>query len=153
MKFKLIVFIICFIVSLGIARAQNNWELIFENDKEGNRVHGNIEKLISAIQEGKNIRVYFVMGNAKTFVEHLTTADMLTIMNAPFGKFVAAQITPIKGQVPNFEKGTLTLKENLEWSCIITTNGNNDQMTRNEITGEIIEHTTRFWGTKWFAYK
>ena len=71
-------------------------------------------------------------------------------MNSPDGQFVTGQIDPIVGQIPRFAEGRVLLKENLEWSLIAATTGNNDTMTRNIITGEIVSHSIVKWGTKWF---
>lgn len=74
-------------------------------------------------------------------------------MNSPKGQFVTGQIDPIVGQLPDFDKEQVLLKENLEWSLIALTNDNNDTMTRNVITGEITNHEIRNWGTKWYVEK
>ena len=134
--------------------SQDNWKLIYENDAQGNTVTGKLEDLISSIQNGEDIRIYFRMGRPtqpEIFVEHTTLVKFTTIMNSPNGQFVTAQIDPIVGQTPDFNNKTVTLKENLEWSLIASTTGSNDQMTRNTITGEIVNHSIRKWGTKWFV--
>lgn len=134
--------------------SQNNWELIYENNAEGKAIFGKLDTLIYAIQNGETVRIYY---NSKkdsdddTYVEHTAMVKFFTIMNSPKGQFVTAQIDPIVGQIPNFEEETMSLKENLEWSLIASTNGKNDTMTRNVITGEVVSHGIRKWGTKWFV--
>ena len=145
------------IVFLGFSLcslAQDNWQLIYENDDQGNTISGTLDELISSIQNGKSIRIYFRMGRKdqpQIFVEHTALIKFTTVMNSPNGQFVSGQIDPIVGQIPNFEKESVLLKENLEWSLIASTNGKNDTMTRNVITGEIIDHRQVQWGTKWFV--
>lgn len=141
--------------SLTNVIAQKDWKLVYENDEAGKAVYGAIENLISHIREGRPVRIYYRMGGSKPtdrFVEHTVDAKFFTIMNSNGQTLVMAQIDPIVGQTPSFKEGTLTLKENLEWSLIVSTTGKNDQMTRNMITGEIVNHSTRKWGTKWFVF-
>ena len=149
--------ILCTIALLLFATysfGQNDWKLVYENDDMGATVQGELTELISAIQNGLDIRIYFKMGRRSEpdiYVEHTALVKFTTVMNSPKGQFVTGQIDPIVGQVPDFEKETVLLKENLEWSLIASTNGNNDTMTRNVITGEIIDHRIVKWGTKWFV--
>ncbi|WP_431122294.1 hypothetical protein [Flagellimonas flava] len=136
--------------------SQSKWELVYENDADGARVQGELSELISAIQSGQNIRIYFRMGRRnqpEIYVEHTALVKFTTVMNSPNGQFVTGQIDPIVGQIPDFEKEQVLLKENLEWSLIASTTGNNDTMTRNTITGEIVDHRVVNWGTKWYVEK
>ncbi|RDY59594.1 hypothetical protein [Flagellimonas nanhaiensis] len=136
--------------------SQDKWELVYENDAEGAVVTGELNDLISAIQNGQNIRIYFKMArrsNPEIYVEHTALVKFTTVMNSPNGQFVTGQIDPIVGQIPDYEKGLVLLKENLEWSLIASSNGNNDTMTRDVITGEIVGHKIVKWGTKWFVEK
>lgn len=152
MKTKICILLLV-LASAGNSIAQENWTLIYENDANGKAIQGELADLISAIQRGEVIRIYFQMGRASTpefFVEHTAEVKFTTIMNAPEGTFVTAQIDPIVGQTPDFSGKQVLLKENLEWSMIASTSGNNDTMTRNVITGEIVNHEVRQWGIKWF---
>lgn len=129
----------------------NTWNLIFENDAEGQAVQGSKDELIAAIRDGKSVRIAWFFqsaNNAIVKVEHLADAKFLTILS---DKTVMAQIDPIIGQIPNFREEKILLKENLAWVLIASTNGKNDQMTRNMITGEISDHTIRKWSTKWYV--
>ncbi len=151
---KFFALVICLFAFTNVS-AQKDWKLVYENDEAGKAVYGEIENLISHIRDGRPIRMYYRMGGSKPtdrFVEHTADAKFFTIMNSNGKTLVMAQIDPIVGQTPSFEKGTLTLKENLEWSLIASTTGENDQMTRNVITGEVVNHSTRKWGTKWFVF-
>ncbi len=153
---KLFYTTIAFLLFTTYGFTQDNWKLVYENDAEGNAIVGTLDELISSVQKGENIRIYFKMGRAdrpETFVEHTALVKFTTIMHSPKGKFVTAQIDPIVGQVPSYEKEIVLLKENLEWSLIASSKGNNDMMTRNVITGEIVDHSQRRWGTKWFVEK
>lgn len=147
--------LIYFLVFTG-ADAQGSWELVYENDAQGNTIFGKLDDLVQAIRAGKSIRVHFIMGKedtSETYVEHTALVKFTTVMNSPRGQFVTGQIDPIVGQVPDFVNQQVKLKENLEWSLIVSTTGKNDQMTRNVVTGEVVSHSVRNWGVKWFEEK
>ncbi|TMU50425.1 hypothetical protein [Flagellimonas algicola] len=136
--------------------SQDNWKMIYENDAEGVAVQGELTELISAIQNGENIKIYFRMERKSLpdiYVEHTAMVKFTTIMNSPKGKSVTGQIDPIIGQVPDYENEQALLKENLEWALSVSSSGNNDTMTRNVITGEIVDHRVVRWGTKWYVEK
>ncbi|BFP40266.1 hypothetical protein FGF1_11110 [Flavobacteriaceae bacterium GF1] len=148
--------ILLFLLLFTAGFSQTGWKLVYENDAEGKTVNGDLDELVLAIQHGEPVRIYY---NSKkpndpdTYVEHTALVKFFTILNSPEGRFVTAQIDPIVGQIPLFDQGHVLLKENLEWSLIASTNGKNDTMTRNVITGEIVGHQIRSWGTKWFVEK
>ncbi len=147
-------FMIAFLLVAICGFSQDRWNLIYENDAEGRTIAGNLDDLVKAVRNGESVRIYFRMGRPdqpEIFVEHTALAKFTTIMNSPDGQFVAAQIDPIVGQIPSFEEGQVLLKENLEWSLIAASNGSNDTMTRNVVTGEIVDHRQVRWGTKWFV--
>lgn len=80
--------------------AQDNWKLIYENDAEGNAIVGTLDVLISSIQKGENIRIYFKMerpDQSKTSVEHTALVKFTTVIHSQKGKFVTAQIDTIVG--------------------------------------------------------
>ncbi|MEL7002028.1 MAG: hypothetical protein AAFN93_04740 [Bacteroidota bacterium] len=149
-----LLYTISFLLISTYGSSQNNWKLVYENDADGKTVTGDLEDLITSVRSGKSLKVYFKMGRPsqpEVYVEHTALVKFTTVMNSPEGQYVTGQIDPIVGQVPNFKKGQVQLKENLEWSMIASTNGSNDTMTRNVITGEIVDHRFVRWGTKWFV--
>ncbi len=133
--------------------AQNNWELVYHNDKNGKTFEGKIENLIEAIRNGERVRINWSSQrqNDKTKkVEHFTEAKFLTILS---DTIVFAQIDPIIGQTPNYDSRMVTLNEKLEWVIIAATNGKSDSMMRNAVTGEIISHKLIPFEIKWFINK
>ena len=136
----------------SLAYAQD-WELVYHNDTAGNQVEGTLAALISAVKNGKEVRIAWWSGlneAGKPRVYHLADAAFLTIMS---DSIVFAQIRPIAGQTPNLKEGTMTLKENLEWTCIGGTNGDFDSMMRHKVTGEIVGHGKRKSAFKWYIRK
>ncbi|MEP5611391.1 MAG: hypothetical protein ABJP45_04045 [Cyclobacteriaceae bacterium] len=131
------------LIGIG-AEAQENWRLVYANDDSGIGIDGEIDDLIKAVRDGKEIRLAWSSGR----VEHVADAAFLTIMK---DSVVVGQIDPIYGQTPNFINYTITLKENLEWVLIGGTNGKSDAMTTNKITGEIVGHNARNRAFKWFT--
>lgn len=135
---------------MTIQLSAQEWKLIYENDKSGNTISGNIEVLKDAVRDGKEIRIGWGFQHPsikKISVEHVADAAFLTILS---DSIVHAQIRPIIGQSPDFDEGTVQLKENLEWVFIGGTNGKMDSMTRNTITGEIVDHKLRASSFRWF---
>lgn len=128
-----------------------DWKLVYHNDADGNAIEGDIEELIQAVYDGKEVRMaWWSRQNEEgvSRVYHLADAAFLTIM---MDSVVMAQIRPIYGQTPEFEDYTITLKENLEWVSIGGTNGHSDAMMRNVITGEIVGHNQRKNARKWYV--
>ena len=127
------------------------WSLVYHNDKYGKAIEGSIEDLKQAVRNGKEIRIGWSFHHPtirKISVEHVADASFLTIQS---DSIVHAQIRPITGQKPDFDSSTIELKENLEWLFIGGTNGKMDRMTRNVITGEIVEHRLAEYAFKWFV--
>ncbi len=149
MKYSFLIVILLACIS---ASAQQ-WQLIYHNDKDGMAINGDIETLKSAVRSGQEIRIGwgFQHPTIKNIsVEHVADASFLTIQS---DSIIHAQIRPIVGQSPDFDNGTITLKENLEWVFIGGTNGKMDRMTRNIITGDIIDHKLSGYEFKWFIRK
>ncbi|MEL6142064.1 MAG: hypothetical protein AAFU67_10640, partial [Bacteroidota bacterium] len=127
------------------------WKLLYENDVEGNAVHGNITDLIAAVRSGNTIKLFWShqsLNDPNRKVEHIAIAKFLTVMS---DQTVMAQIDPIIGQTPDFTEQKILLKENLSWVLLASTNGKSDSMTRNMVTGEIVSHNQRPMAFKWFV--
>ncbi len=140
----------CSMLLISIHLFAQDWNILYQNDKDGKALKGNIEDLKSAIRNGKEVRIGWGFQHPtikKVSVEHVADAAFLTIQS---DSIVHAQIRPIIGQVPDFSEGSIILKENLEWVFIGGTNGKMDSMTRNMITGEIVDHKLRTAAFKWF---
>ena len=126
---------------------QSKWVLIYTNDAYGEPVYGNFQELIQAVEAGKEIRVGWNMGSGERVVKHYAPAQFITIMDS----VVYAQISPIIGQQPSYEKQQMTFHENLQWSMIAGSHGKNDTLMRDVISGDIIGHNMYRWGTEWFV--
>lgn len=153
MKKSILLIIILFFSLNCFAQDKSNWKLVYHNDSNGKTIEGKIETLIGAVRNGEKIRIYwfFQSQNDKTKkVEHFADAKFLTVLS---DSIVFAQIDPIIGQTPNFDLQTIKLKENLEWSLIVATNGKSDTMMRNLVTGEILGHDSMPFAIKWYIKK
>jgi hypothetical protein len=131
-------------------KVEDGWSLVYSNDENGNRVSGDLGKLISAIRNGEQIRIGWTIEdptNKSLKVEHSADAKFITILS---DSTVFAQIDPIIGQTPSVKDKTVTLKENIEWSFSASSLGNNDSMNINTKTGEIVDHKPFKCGIKWF---
>lgn len=150
MKRLLFVFSFSLIYLSGFAQ---DWKLVYHNDADGNAIEGDIEELIQAVYDGKEVRMaWWSRKNEEgvSRVYHIADAAFLTIM---MDSVVMAQIRPIYGQTPEFEDYTITLKGNLEWVSVGGTNGQSDAMMRNVVTGEIVGHNQRKNARKWYVRK
>jgi hypothetical protein len=131
-------------------KVEDGWTLVYANDENGNRVSGDLRKLISAVRNGEPIRIGWTIEpptNKSLKVEHFADAKFITILS---DSTVFAQIDPIVGQTPSIKDKTVALKENVEWSFSASSLGNNDSMNVNTKTGEIIDHKSFKCGIKWF---
>lgn len=121
----LILFIICISCNRNKhTRPRNSWSLVYKTDKNGNKIIGDKNELISFIRKGHPIRVGWRSkrrNDTTKTVEHLVDAEFLTIAN---GDEVFAQITPFLAQRPDLTSDTLSmtlLPTQLHW--ILGTNG------------------------------
>ncbi len=150
---KLSLLILLFISISLSAQDKNNWKLIYHNDKDGKTIAGKITDLVEAVRLGEKVRIYWSSqrkSDPTKKVEHFADAKFLTVLS---DTIVFAQIDPITGQTPSFEKQTIQLKENLEWSLIAASNGKSDTMMRNVITGEILGHGQTSFAIRWYIKK
>lgn len=139
-----VLFVFFFTLSFNGLSAQDSWRLVYHNNEDGEAVEGQISDLITAVKEGKEIRMAW-WGRR---VYHLSDASFLTILT---DSVVFGQIKPIYGQTPEFTDYTITLKENLQWSMTGGTNGKSDAMMTNTATGEIAGHNARKRAFKWYV--
>jgi hypothetical protein len=75
------------------ANEKNDYQLLFHQDADLKVIEGSKEKLMQAIRDGKQVRLYMNLG----FVEHSMDAGFISI----FEGNVYAQINTIQGQRPN----------------------------------------------------
>ncbi len=80
----------------------DDYQLLFHQGTDAKRIDGSIEKLMKAVREGKQIRLYMNLG----FVEHSMDAGFVSI----FEGSVYAQINPIQAQRPNRTTKDIELK-------------------------------------------
>lgn len=139
--------------ALTLGLEAQTWELVYENDKDGNTVKGSKNDLIQFVRDGLPLRVAWWSerpGNPEIKVEHVANAKFMTIMS---NKTVFAQIDPIIGQVPDFEQQEIRFRENQQWAMIAGSNGKMESMMTNLKTGEILGHGIRNSAFKWFVLK
>jgi len=127
-----------------------DWTLIYQNDENGNRVLGDLNKLINAVRNGEPIRIGWKIEhptNKGIKVEHFADAQFITVLS---DSVVFAQIEPIVGQTPDIKDKFVSLKENTTWAFCASSLGKNDSMNINTKTGDIIDHKQWKSGIKWF---
>lgn len=141
------------LLSFQVHAQSARWNLVFENDRDGNAVTGNHDDLIAAVRAGEEIRLGWQSprrGTPERWVEHVADAKFITILS---GQVVFAQIDGIVGQTPDFNEMKVLLKENLSWTMIAGSNGKMDAIMRDMSSGEIKGHNQRQNGFKWWVRK
>ena len=88
----LLIFTLSACATIGQSVAVLSWQLVFENDEQGNRISGSKDVLIEAVRSGKPVRVYF----AGRTIEHAVEANFLSIFEGE----VFAQLIEIQSQRP-----------------------------------------------------
>lgn len=144
MRSLMILLTMC-VFSLPSAFAQNDaeppqsWRLVYENDADGARVAGSKQALMTAVRNGKPVRIYY----AGARVEHSADALFLTI----FENEVYAQIEAINSQRPSVDPPKVAFRQvGQQWRMIVGTNGYfTALMDGNE------EPNERKQGTRWFV--
>jgi hypothetical protein len=86
----------------GHGTENNDYQLLFHQGADAKGIDGSIEKLMKAVRDGKQIRLYMNLG----FVEHSMDAGFISI----FEGNVYAQIDPIQGQRPNRKSKDIELR-------------------------------------------
>jgi len=100
---KLFLFAMLMSVAMVSNGTENNkYQLLFHQSADTKVIDGSIEKLMEAVREGKQIRLYMDLG----FVEHSMDAGFISI----FEGNVYAQIDPIQAQRPNRKTKNIELK-------------------------------------------
>ncbi len=120
--------------------SQNNYQIIYEADSDGQVISGNIEDLLKAVQNGNPVRVGWTLeiqnseGELKK-LEHWTDTKFLTILD----NNVYAQINSIYEQMTDFAdpKGAMRFVNNQPdgWVAIISTSGIMRQKYRDILNG------------------
>ncbi len=142
-KFLLSTLLFCFSLTVN----GQSWELVYENDENGNVLNGSIEVLKKAVRDGLPIRVGW---GTPGRIEHTADAKFMTIMK---NKVVFAQIDPIYGQTPNMTDEHIELKEGLQWVMIAASNGKFDAMMSEIGTGKVVGHNKGGRAFKWYVRK
>lgn len=84
------------------AADNEKYELVFHQSADAKTLDGSIDKLMKAVREGKQVRLYMNLG----FVEHSMDAGFISI----FEGHVYAQINEIQAQRPNRKTKEIELR-------------------------------------------
>lgn len=124
------------------------WQMVFQNDANGQVTFGDKSKLIDAVRLGYPVRI----GWGSNRVEHVTNADFLTIFD---GEEVFAQINTIVGQAPQIDGDSLKVRfrEQNHWTQISGTNGYSTNFMTNYFQDTLIGGggTDRYTATTWYV--
>ncbi len=110
------------------AQTENTYKIIYEADREGKKIAGNLEELINHVQNGNPIRVGWVLkfkdqqGGPAIEMQHWTDAGFITTLRG----HVFAQISSIYQQGPSIGKPPGVFLVNAKangWVAILGTTG------------------------------
>lgn len=128
------IYVLVVLVAIALTSCQQNqkvtndtnqeWRLIYKNDKNGKHLYGSKEELLQMARKGYPIRVGWASRRARDTtksVEHTSDATFVTIAN---GKELFTQITPFWAQRPDLNSDTLSMTLlPIKSSWILGTNG------------------------------
>lgn len=109
--------LIAFFSCESSSKGQQGWQMVFQNNANGEVVFGDKSKLIDAVRLGYPVR----LGWGGNSVEHVTDAAFLTIFEGE----VFAQTNSIIGQAPRVDGDTVKIRFRTQnhWTKIAGTNG------------------------------
>ncbi|MFD2587453.1 hypothetical protein ACFSQJ_10965 [Croceitalea marina] len=146
MKAKKLLFVIMLLVST-LCLAQHNSSIVYEADKNGKVLKGNLKKLLEHVQNGRSVRVGWMLPimnpktNERTDMWHWTDAGFITVLNG----HVFAQIHGIFQQGPGFENPPsvfLASDKPDSWVAILGTTGvMRQKFTQNEKMVEALKNS------------
>jgi len=122
------IFIFLTVLSFNITLGQNNYQIIYESDNDGNTILGNRETLVNYIQNGTPIRVGWVLkfkhpqNDSIVEMQHWADAGFITTLNG----HAFAQINSIYQQGPGISNPPSVFLVNDKphgWVAIIGTTG------------------------------
>ncbi|OEK06247.1 hypothetical protein [Roseivirga misakiensis] len=129
MRFK--VLLITSIVLFGFcnslwAQHKGTYQVVYEADKEGNRISGSLGELLEYVRNGNLVRVGWELGKkgpGQNVIEHWTDAGFITIVKG----HVFAQISSIYAQgtsAPSIEIPFVRISDEPDgWVSVIATTG------------------------------
>ena len=132
----------------------DEWELVYKNDRNGNKVFGDKAKLISYVRKGNPIKIGWASrrrNDTTKTVEHIVDAEFLTIAN---GSQVFAQIKPFLAQRPDLTSDTLSMTLlPVQSNWVLGTNGMINSLNINLSTDSVQTYKPKPFGLglSWFT--
>lgn len=125
-----------------VKNSNSQWRLVYNHDKQGNKISGDKQKLITLIKNGHPVRIVWPI---RENFHHMMDAGFITIMNED----VFAQANPIIRQIPDKKtRNTIYLdaEQQSQWRAIFSTSG---ELSHFQSIDKKM-HQSRF-GLKWFV--
>lgn len=123
------------------------WQMVFQNDANGQVTFGDKSKLIDAVRLGYPVRI----GWGSNRIEHVANADFLSIFE---GEEVFAQINTIVGQAPQKTGDSLKVRFRTQnhWTSISGTNGYSTSLMTNYLQDTLVGGgTDKNIATTWYV--
>ncbi len=152
MKKLYIILIVALFISCQQAKTDNDWKIIYKNDKEGNTLLGSKQNVIDAIRNGADIKIGWGFQGKRHTIEHLSTPIWLAVLD---GKEVTARLDPHISGTVDWENLTSTFKDTSklkeEWRVIITTKGEFDAIWYDRKNDTLIKRVPQNHIMTWFS--
>lgn len=152
------IFLFCFVLLFSVSCSKTvdypqpqAWQLIYQNDYNGNPVSGSIDDLVNSMKKGSPIRVSWGGTEADSsrwieFAEPVFT----TVMNDT-AVVVQLPLSFIQTHYTDPEKAFLQTNPPAGWRALVSTTGNYHQFHYNLETGEITREMHSRTNMSWFA--
>eukprot|EP01083_Nonionella_stella_P020394 56551_1 len=122
----------------------NKWRFVYENDKNGKCVNGDINDLISNINEGCEVRVMLNLGGQIK----LWTAEVVIVKD---GIVYAQNNTQISLCGFHANSSTFFQDNAYHYYVVVSSKGQNDMTRYNVSDGQSRGHTNQITAIKWFV--
>ncbi len=130
----------------------SGWKSVYQNDKDGRRLAGNIDSLIVGIRNGYDVRIGWgwekELGDSILRLEHMAEPLFLTIIQE---KTVSAVIDAHPLLQSYIDSNNQKIGDDGHiWQCVLTTKGTFNAQTLNRSTGELIKDWPQKHKMTWF---
>jgi len=152
MRLSIFVFLLFSYACHNPSETQQNWTIIFKNDKNGNILLGSKGKLIDAIRKGASVRIGWGAKGKNHRIEHLSNPIWLAVLDE---QEVMAHLGPQVLSIVDWEDLTSSYSDSSklveEWRVVITTKGTFDAVWYNRSAFQQIKRVPQRHLLTWFV--
>lgn len=151
-KYYFLALLILVSISCANTERNNEWNIIYKNDKDGNALIGSKTQLINAIRLGQDIKIGWGAKGENHSIEHLSEPIWLAILDE---KEVIAHLNPQILSTIEWDNLSAnyseSLKLNEEWRVVITSKGEFDAVWYDRSRDSVIKRMPQNHVISWFS--